>query len=144
MNYKPEQLTDEIRALGLKTGADLVGFTSAIKLEEGAPKRHKPSVLMSKAKSIITLASGRKLNEDREYEYEWGPGYSKTHIKLKDHLVPLREEARKSVEAVKDLLKKKISHSSTWFFDVAHVILKSIFKRNIKPATVCRDRIKNS
>ena len=107
MNYKPEKLTEEIRTLGLKTGADLVGFTSAIKLEEGAPKGHKPSVLTPKAKSIITLACGRKLNEDRDYEYEWGPGYSKTHIKLKDYLVPLRKEARISVDAVKDLLKKK-------------------------------------
>ena len=67
-----EKLTEEIRALGLKTGAELVGFTSAKKMEEGAPKGHKPSVLMPNAKSIITLACGRKLNEDRDYEYEWG------------------------------------------------------------------------
>ena len=107
MDYKPEKLSEEINALGLKTGANLVGFTSAIKIEEGAPTNHKPSVLMPKAKSIITLACGRKLNEDRDYEYEWGPGYSKTYIKLKDCLVPLRKEARISVDAVKDFLKKK-------------------------------------
>lgn len=103
---KPEKLAEAIRSLGLKTGADLVGFTSAKKMEEGSPKGHKPSVLMPNAKSVITLASGRQLNEDRDYEYEWGPGYSKAHIKLKDRLVPLRMEARKSVEAVKSFLKK--------------------------------------
>jgi len=104
---KPERLTDEIKRLALKTGADLVGFTSAEILEKGAPKGHKPSELISNAKSVIILACGRKLNEDRDYEYEWGPGYSKTYIKLKDCLVPLRSEARKSVEAVKNLLQKK-------------------------------------
>ncbi|MFX0132857.1 MAG: hypothetical protein ACFFDN_04355 [Candidatus Hodarchaeota archaeon] len=107
MKYETKKLTDEIRTLGLKTGADLIGFTSAIKMEEGAPIHHKPSVLMLKTKSIITLACGRQLNEDRNYEYEWGPGYSKTYIKLKDHLVPLRKEARKSVESVKNFLREK-------------------------------------
>jgi len=107
MRYKPEKLTDEIRTLGLKTGADLVGFTSAEKLEEGAPKGHKTSVLMSNAKSIVTLACGRQLNEDRDYVYEWGPNYIKTFIKLKDEIPPLRTEARKSVESVKNFLMKK-------------------------------------
>lgn len=107
MRYKPEKLTDEIRALGLKTGADLVGFTSAKKLEEGSPKGHKPSVLMSNAKSVITLACGRQLNEDRDYIYEWGPNYIKIFIKLKDEIGSLRKEARESVEAVKNFLMKK-------------------------------------
>ena len=107
MSSKSEKLTEEIKTLGLRTGAELVGFTSAKKMEVGAPPNHKPSVLMPNAKSIITLATGRKLNEDREYEYEWGPGFSKTYIKLKDCLVPLRREARKSVDAVKNLLKER-------------------------------------
>jgi len=34
MEYKPEKLAEEIRTLGLKAGADLVGFTSAERLEE--------------------------------------------------------------------------------------------------------------
>ena len=106
MRNKSKQLTDAIREVGLKNGADLVGFTSSKKMEEGAPKGHKPSVLMPNSNSIITLACGRQLNEDRDYEYEWGPGYSKTYIKLKDCLEPLRKEARKSVEAVKNFLTK--------------------------------------
>ena len=107
IKYENKKLTNEIRTIALKTGADLVGFTSAKKMEESAPLKHKPSALMLKAKSIITLACGRHLNEDRDYEYEWGPGYSKTYIKLKDHLPPLRKEARKSVEAVNNILREK-------------------------------------
>ena len=106
MSSRPKKFTEEIKTLGLQTGAELVGFTSAKIMEEGAPPNHKPSVLMPNAKSIITLATGRKLNEDRVYEYEWGPGFSKTYIKLKDCLVPLRRDARKSVDTVKDFLKK--------------------------------------
>jgi len=104
---KPEKLTEAIRALGLKTGADLVGFTSAEKWEEGTPEKNRPSVLMSNAKSIITLACGRQLNEDRDYSYEWGPQYVKIFIKLKDEIAPLRTEARKSVSAVKKFLSNK-------------------------------------
>jgi hypothetical protein len=38
MKYKIEKLTNEIRTLGLKTGADLVGFASAEKLEKGSAR----------------------------------------------------------------------------------------------------------
>jgi len=107
MKYETKKITDEIKALGLKKGADLVGFMSALKLEEGAPEGHRPSVLMPNAKSVIVIACGRKLNEDREYDYEWGPGYSKTYIKLKDCLAPLRREARKSVYVIKEYLSDK-------------------------------------
>ena len=104
MKYK---LTDEIRTLGLSTGADLVGFASAEKLEEGAPKGHKPSVLMSNAKSVIILACGRQLNEDRKYVYRWGPDFSLTFIKLKDEVKQRRTQARGCIEAVKNFLMKK-------------------------------------
>jgi len=103
-SYESEKLTEQIKALALKTGADLVGFTSAKKMEESAPKGHRPSVLIPNAKSIITIACGRQLNEDRDYFYEWGPHYSKTIIKLKDGIAPLRNEARKSVDQVKKIL----------------------------------------
>lgn len=105
--YRPDKLTDEIRSLGLNTGAELVGFASAKKLEEGAPKGHRPSELLLNAKSVIILADGGKLNEDREYVYKWGPNYSLVYIKLKDEIKQLRKEARRSVEAVKKFLTER-------------------------------------
>jgi len=102
--YETEKLTDQIRKLGLSTGADLVGFASAEKLEKGAPKGHKPSDLMSNARSIILLACDRKLNEDREYFYKWGPNFSLAYIKLKDEIKQRRTQARRCIEAVKSLL----------------------------------------
>jgi len=104
MRHKSEVMTDKLRTLGLSTGADLVGFTSAQKIEDEAPKGHRPSDLMLNGKSVITLACGRQLNEDRDYVYRWGPAYSLTYIKLKDQVRQLRREARRSVEAVKTYL----------------------------------------
>lgn len=101
------RLADEITAVGLSMGADLVGFTSAEELEKGAPKGHKPSNLMSNAKSVIILASGRKLNEDRDYFYRWGPHFSLTYIKLKDEIKQRRAEARLCMEAVKNHLTER-------------------------------------
>jgi epoxyqueuosine reductase len=106
MKYKAEKMTEEIRNLGLSKGAELVGFASAEKLESGAPKGHKPSDLLHNAKSIITLACGRKLNEDRNYTYKWGPNYSLTYIKLKDEVRQQRIQARGCIEAVKSVLIK--------------------------------------
>jgi epoxyqueuosine reductase QueG len=88
-------------------GAELVGFVSAEKLEEGAPKGHRPSDLMSNARSIIILACGRKLNEDRNYFYRWGPDFSLTYIRLKDEVKQHRKEARQCMVAVKNLLAQK-------------------------------------
>ena len=102
-----EKLTDKIRTLGLKTGADLVGFASAEKLERGSPEGHRPSDLMPNAKSIVVLACGRKLNEDREYSYKWGPNFSLTFIKLKEEVRQRRIEARKCIQEVKNFLAKK-------------------------------------
>jgi epoxyqueuosine reductase QueG/GNAT superfamily N-acetyltransferase len=102
-----EKLTDEVTTLGLSMGAELVGFTSAEKLEEGAPKGHKPSDLMPDAKSIIIVACGRKLNEDRNYFYRWGPDFSLTYIRLKDEIKTSRMEARRCLEAVKNFLAEK-------------------------------------
>jgi len=101
---KAGNLTDEIKTAAKRSGAELVGFCSAKQLEEGSPKGHRPSDLMSNAESVITLACGRKLNEDRNYVYRWGPDYSLTYIKLKDEIKQLRKEARGSIEAVKNLL----------------------------------------
>jgi len=107
MKHNVEKLSSEIKTLGLKTGADLVGFASAETLEKRASKGHRPSDLMLNAKSLIILACGRQLNEDRKYVYKWGPDYSLTYIKLKDEVKQRRKEARGSIEAVKNLLIEK-------------------------------------
>ncbi len=104
MKYGTNKLTDEIRNLGLSTGAELVGFASAEKLERGSPKGHKPSDLMLNARSVIVLACGRKLNEDRDYFYEWEPNFSLTFIRLKDETKQLRAQARECMTTVKNLL----------------------------------------
>lgn len=106
-NIDAKSLSREIRNLGLSNGADLVGFASAAKFEEYAPMGHKPTELMSNAKSIVILACGRRLNEDRHYFYKWGPHFSLTYIRLKDELKELRAEARNSIQAVKDFLTAK-------------------------------------
>ena len=106
-NYDPEKLTNDIRNLSLKTGAELVGFASAEKMDKDAPKGHKPSNLLRNPKSLIILACGRKLNEDREYDYEWGPHYAKTYIKLKEEVKEHRKQARGCIEAVKKFLIEK-------------------------------------
>jgi epoxyqueuosine reductase QueG len=104
MKRGTKKLTDQIKNLGLSTGAELVGFTATEKLERRSPKGHKPSDLMSNARSIIILACGRTLNEDREYYYEWGPDFSLTYIRLKDETKQLRAQARKCMTAVRNLL----------------------------------------
>jgi epoxyqueuosine reductase QueG len=101
------KLTDKIKTIALSSGAELVGIASAEQLEEGSPKGHRPSDLMLNAKSAIILACGRKLNEDRNYVYKWGPDYSLTFIKLKDEVTQRRKEARGCIEAVKNFLIEK-------------------------------------
>jgi len=105
--YKPAKLSDEIRKLCLSTGAELAGFSCAEKLERGSPKGHKPSNLMPNTKSIVILACGRKLNEDRDYVYKWAPNFSLTYIKLKDEVRQQRTQARKCIEATKNSLLAK-------------------------------------
>jgi len=102
-----QELSDEICKLALSTGAELVGFASAEKLEKGAPKGHRPSDLMSNAKSVIILACGPKLNEDRNYFYRWGPDFSLTYIRLKDEVKQRRKEARQCMVGVKNLLMQR-------------------------------------
>jgi epoxyqueuosine reductase QueG len=101
------KLTDKIKTIALSSGAELVGIASAEQLEEGSPKGHRPSDLMLNAKSAIILACGRKLNEDRNYVYKWGPDYSLTFIKLKDEVTQRRKEARGCIEAMKNFLIEK-------------------------------------
>jgi len=102
-----ERFTDKIKKIALSSGAQLVGVASAKRLEEGSPKGHRPSDLMFNAKSVIVLACGRKLNEDRDYVYKWGPDFSLTYIKLKDEVKQRRTQARKCIEAVKSFLAEK-------------------------------------
>jgi epoxyqueuosine reductase QueG len=104
MKFNIEKLSNEIKILGLKTGAELVGFAPAEELEKGSKKGHRPSDLLANAKSAIVLACGRKLNEDRNYFYKWGPNYSLTYIKLKDEIKDLRKEVRGCIAAVKNFL----------------------------------------
>jgi len=101
-----DELTEKIRTLALNTGAELVGFSSAEEMEKGAPKGHRPSDFLENAKSIITLACGRSLNEDRNYIYNWDPHFSLTFIQLKDEVKWHRKQARRCIEAVKNFLQK--------------------------------------
>jgi epoxyqueuosine reductase QueG len=105
MNIK--RLTDEISTLAFKNGAELIGFTSAEEMEKDAPLGHKPSDLLKSSRSIITLACGRSLNEDREYIYNWGPDFSLTYIRLKDEVKWRRKQARGCIEAVKSFVQQK-------------------------------------
>jgi epoxyqueuosine reductase QueG len=104
MNMSVGKLNDEIRALALKTGAELVGFTLAEKLERGSPVGHKPSELLKDARSVVVLACGRSLNEDRDYVYNWGPDFSLTFIRLKEEVTWRRKQARGCIDAVKNFL----------------------------------------
>ena len=99
-----KELTDQIKQIGLKNGADIVGFVPTALFEVQGPTGHKPTELIANAKSIIALACGRRLNEDRNYFYRWGPHYSLTYIRLKDELKEPRSKARQSIQAVKDFL----------------------------------------
>jgi epoxyqueuosine reductase QueG len=99
-----DQISRDIRKLGLQMGAELVGFASAESFEELSPPNHKPSALLPDAKSVIVLACGRKLNEDRNYKYEWGPDYLSIFIQLKEEVKRRREEARPCIAAVKQYL----------------------------------------
>jgi epoxyqueuosine reductase QueG len=107
MRMDIKKLTKEIRMLALNNGAELVGFTSAEEMEKNAPVGHKPSSLLNNSRSIITLACGRSLNEDREYVYNWGPDFSLTYIRLKDETKWRRKQARRCIEAVKDFVQKE-------------------------------------
>jgi len=99
-----KNLTNEIRTLALKTGAELVGFASADTLERESPIGHKPSDILKNARSLILLACGRSLNEDRDYVYNWGPDFSLTYIHLKDEVKWRRKQARGCIDAVKNFL----------------------------------------
>ena len=99
-------LTEELRKLALETGAELVGVASAEKLEKESLPGHRPSDFLKTSKSVIVLACGRSLNEDREYVYNWGPGFSLTLISLKDEIKWRRKQAKGSIYAVQNFLKE--------------------------------------
>lgn len=107
MKMTDKNLTDEIRKLALDTGAKLVGFASAEKLEEESLPGHRPSDIMKTSRSVIILACGRSLNEDRDYIYNWGPDFSLTFISLKDETKWRRKQAKGCIVAVKDFLQQK-------------------------------------
>jgi epoxyqueuosine reductase QueG len=102
-----KKLSYEISKRALKTGAELVGFASAEEMEKDSPTGHKPSDLLKNSKSIITLACGRNLNEDRDYVYNWGPDFSLTYIQLKDEVKWRRRQARGCIDTVKNFLQEK-------------------------------------
>jgi epoxyqueuosine reductase QueG len=102
-----KKVTDEISTLALKKGAELVGFTSAERMEKGAPLGHKPSDLVKNSRSIITLACGRSLNEDREYTYKWGPDFALTYIRLKSETKQRRMQARGCIDAVRSYVQRE-------------------------------------
>jgi epoxyqueuosine reductase QueG len=100
-------LTEELKKLALGTGAELVGVASAEKLEKESLPGHRPSDLLKTSRSVILLACGRSLNEDRDYVYNWGPGFSLTLISLKDETKWRRKQAKGCIYAVQNFLKQK-------------------------------------
>ena len=100
-------LSETIRTVAQDAGAELVGFTPVDKLETEAPTGHKPSNLLPHARSIIVLAGGNKLNEDRHYVREIGSLSTMTHIELKNSVKLERRRTRTCIQAVYDLLIKQ-------------------------------------
>ncbi len=101
-----KKLSQEVISVAKKNGAELVGFASANEMESQSPLNHKPSDLIKNSKTVIILAAGRSLNEDREYIYNWGPDFSLTYIRLKDEVKYRRMQARGCIDAVKNFLQQ--------------------------------------
>ena len=106
MKMDVKKLSQEVTSVAKKAGAELVGFTLAEKMENESPLNHRPSDLIKNSKTVITLACGRSLNEDREYIYNWGPDFSLTYIRLKDEVKYRRMQARGCIDAVKNFLQQ--------------------------------------
>jgi len=103
-NLETEKLTEKIRTLGLSSGAELVGIASAEQLE-GAPMGHRPSDILPDARSVVVLACGRKLNEDRHYFYWWHHGIAIKIVALKLTIKWRRKRAVQCVNKVASFLK---------------------------------------
>ncbi len=99
-----KQLSETIKTIAVNAGAELVGFTPAHTLEADAPSGHKPSNLLPNANSIIILAGGNKLNEDRHYIREIGSLSTLTQIELKNSVKLERRRTRTCIQAVHDFL----------------------------------------
>jgi epoxyqueuosine reductase QueG len=101
------QLTEKIRELALNNGAELVGFVNSREYDEKAPNRHKCSDLLEDANSIIILACGRNLNEDRQYitQVEYHSVFS--FIYLKPEISIRRKIAVQSVNKTEAFLKEQ-------------------------------------
>ena len=102
-----EKLTNRIKTIALSSGAELVGAASAEQLEEGSPNGHKPSNLLPEAKSVIVLACGRKLNEDRYYFRKLSPHWTINFIILKPTLQIRRKRATRCVNKVARFLENE-------------------------------------
>ncbi len=94
----------QVKDIALKSGADLVGFVPADELEAHAPEGHKPSKLLPESKSVIVLAGGNTLNEDRHYIHGIGSLSALSFIELKDSVKLERRRTRACVNAVHKLL----------------------------------------
>jgi epoxyqueuosine reductase QueG len=103
----PKKLSELIKTLAVNAGAELVGFTPAHQLEAGAPSGHKPSNLLPGAESLIVLAGGNKLNEDRHYIREIGSLSTLSQIELKNSVKLERRRTRTCIQAVYNFLVEK-------------------------------------
>ena len=87
-------------------GAELIGFTPTDELETNAPAGHKPSSLLPEAKSVIVIAGGNTLNEDRYYIHAVGSLSTLSYIELKDSVKLERRRTRACVQQVHEFLIK--------------------------------------
>ena len=99
-----KEISHRIKAIGLSSGAELVGFVSADRFDD-APRGHRPSDLLPDARSAIVLACGRKLNEDRNYVELVGRYYLLRFVAAKESVLILRQQSAKCVEKVASYLE---------------------------------------
>lgn len=97
-------LSEQIKNIAFMAGADLVGFAPADELEAKAPEGHKPSDLLPGSKSVIVVAGGNSLNEDRLYLHGIGSLSTLSFIELKDSVKLERRRTRACVNAVHKFL----------------------------------------
>ena len=113
------ELSERIKKIAVEAGAELVGFAPTHKFEAVAPSGHKPSNLLPKARSLIVLAGGNKLNEDRHYVRGIGSLSTLIHIELKNSVKLERRRTRTCIQAVHDFLTmngyKAVVETHGWF-----------------------------
>ena len=111
-------VSKQIKDIAQKWGAELVGFAPADILQGQAPEGHKPSDLLKESKSVIVVAGGNTLNEDRYYLHEVGSLSTLSYIELKDSVKLERRRTRACVQAVHEFLiengYKSVIESHGW------------------------------